>query len=204
MIHDLLTEAEIDHLIMISKPNLSRKRTYRQEELGHSPSDFRHGKRRKVIHKTVQYWFSDIEYNEEATFEKGPDDGGFDAYKLNPIQDQYGHTILDPVLRKMTRKLELATNTDLSSRFSSSLYQTTNYGLAGLCESHNDPGGYIIQKSIIPPTKNTIVATGDMIATIMAWLNEPEAGGGTAFMFPNRLILPNHEKPVKPVKPVKP
>ena len=30
-----------------------------------------------------------------------------------------------------------------SSRYSSTQYQTTNYGLAGLCETHMDPAGFV-------------------------------------------------------------
>jgi len=32
---------------------------------------------------------------------------------------------------------------NVTSRYSSTLYQTTNYGLGGLCETHLDPHGYL-------------------------------------------------------------
>ena len=53
-------------------------------------------------------------------------------------------------------------------------FQTTNYGLGGLCESHIDPSGEVMNKIELSPDKNYIKAKGDMIATLMAWLNTPK------------------------------
>ena len=53
-------------------------------------------------------------------------------------------------------------------------FQTTNYGLGGLCESHIDPSGEVMNKIEMGPDKNYIKAKGDMIATLMAWLNTPK------------------------------
>ena len=33
------------------------------------------------------------------------------------------------------------------------------------------------------------MGTGDMIATMMAWLNTPKSGGGTGFIYSNREML---------------
>ena len=33
------------------------------------------------------------------------------------------------------------------------------------------------------------MGTGDIIATMMAWLNTPKKGGGTGFIYPNREML---------------
>ena len=67
--------------------------------------------------------------------------------------------------------------------------QTTNYGLGGLCESHTDPAGIVQHKTKIHSERYYIVGTGDVIATMMAWLNTPKKGGGTGFTYSNREML---------------
>ena len=58
----------------------------------------------------------------------------------------------------------------------------TNYGLGGLCEAHIDPVGYFNGQELVPEKKH-VVAAGDYIATLMAWLKDaPKMGGGTAFL----------------------
>jgi prolyl 4-hydroxylase len=59
------------------------------------------------------------------------------------------------------------------------LYQTTNYGLGGLCESHIDPHGYI-EGMELTSSRRELIYSGDMIATFMAWLNDVKSGGNTA------------------------
>ena len=54
-------------------------------------------------------------------------------------------------------------------------FQTTNYGLAGLCETHIDPSGEVMQENLeMSLEKKYIKSKGDMIATLMAWLNTPK------------------------------
>ena len=59
----------------------------------------------------------------------------------------------------------------------------TNYGLGGLCEQHIDPHGYLEGK-VLPPSRQNLVHTGDMIGTFMAWLEDVGAGGGTSYTRP--------------------
>ena len=56
----------------------------------------------------------------------------------------------------------------------------TNYGLGGLCEQHIDPHGYLEGKAL-PPSRESLRRTGDMIGTFMAWLTDVGAGGGTSY-----------------------
>lgn len=57
--------------------------------------------------------------------------------------------------------------------------------MAGLCESHTDPGGYVQAGTSMPEAKQqSHTVKGDMVATIMGWLNPVEAGGKTAFIHP--------------------
>ena len=54
-------------------------------------------------------------------------------------------------------------------------FQTTHYGMAGLCETHIDPSGEVMIESLeMTFGKKEIKGKGDMIATLMAWLNTPK------------------------------
>ena len=59
-----------------------------------------------------------------------------------------------------------------------SRYQVTNYGLGGLCEAHMDSQAYFEGMS---DNMKSMENRGDYIATIMAWLTDTPAGGGTSF-----------------------
>ncbi len=58
--------------------------------------------------------------------------------------------------------------------------QVTNYGLSGLCESHTDPHG-ATEGVEVPPEREDLYVTGDILSTFMAWLEEVGAGGATAY-----------------------
>jgi len=63
-------------------------------------------------------------------------------YELYPFKgDPEDGILASPVLRKLSRKMELATQRVVVKRHSATLYQITNYGLGGLCETHMDPSG---------------------------------------------------------------
>merc|ERR1719225_2361820 len=74
-------------------------------------------------------------------------------------------------------------------RYSSTQYQTTNYGLAGLCETHMDPAGFVRSSAKIHTEQMHLRTEGDMIATCMGWLNDVKAGGATAFIETNEEVL---------------
>ena len=57
-------------------------------------------------------------------------------------------------------------------------YQVTNYGLGGTCEQHLDAQGFFDGTS---PNGAKMEQKGDYIATVMAWLADTTAGGGTSF-----------------------
>ena len=80
----------------------------------------------------------------------------------------------------VSKRIELATQLNLTTRHGSSEYQTTNYGLGGLVERHLDAWGYE-QGTRLPETRKHLAMTGDYIATFMGWLQDVEAGGGTGF-----------------------
>ena len=93
-----------------------------------------------------------------------------------------------PILWKLNEKISLATQlrTDLHS--SGSYMQVTNYGVGGTCDAHIDPKGIMEMKHVEPE----MYVTGDVVGTIMGWLDDTEAGGGTAYIYPGieNVLLP--------------
>ena len=87
-----------------------------------------------------------------------------------------------PILWKLDKKISLATQlrTDLHS--SGSYMQVTNYGVGGMLDAHMDPKGIMEMKNIDVPAHMHV--TGDVIGTFMGWLDDTEAGGGTAYIYP--------------------
>ena len=71
---------------------------------------------------------------------------------------------------------------NVTSRYGASKYQITNYGLAGLVETHLDPWGYETGVDLVF-NRRELVTSGDYIATFMGWLKNVPAGGGTGFDF---------------------
>lgn len=80
-----------------------------------------------------------------------------------------------------SQRIEKAINMNVTSRWGSSLYQTTNYGLSGLVETHMDPWGYETGTKV-PIDRMDLVSSGDYIATFMVWIERVPAGGTTGFI----------------------
>lgn len=64
---------------------------------------------------------------------------------------------MDRTLFKLSKKLELATGLNITSKYASTPYQVTNYGLGGLCETHVDPHGYLDGNVELPPNRKNLV-----------------------------------------------
>ena len=139
--HDLLDEAEMDFLVEYSKPRLSRKRTVDSSVSAGDRNDIKAGNKRRIVAKTVQCWLNDIRYD-YGTHEVQTEDEVHN-YIHDHVDNNNNYTVLHPIMRKLSRKIELATQMNATSKWSSTLYQTTNYGLGGLCESHIDPHGHL-------------------------------------------------------------
>ena len=175
--HDILTDSEIDFLKKESSPNLSRNRTFDTSSGAFNIAEFKSGARRRIIHKSVQAWLSEVEWP-----------------SMKDIRKHYVKMI-NPILWKLNKRISLATQLVTNSKTSSTRMQVTNYGLAGLCEPHADPIGIeTMSKKAIQETSTQVLYTGDKIATFMAWLADTDAGGGTAY------IYPGHESLITPKK----
>ena len=164
--HEFLSEDEIDFLITYSVPRLSTQREKQAFNRRQKKHDYG-SKQVRVVSKTVQCWIDDVRFNKTSS-------------ESATALSSNDYDVVHQILLKLSRKIEAATRLKVIGRFSSTQYQTTNYGLGGLCETHIDPHGYI-EGMELPPDRQGLINTGDMIATFMAWLNDVEAGGYTAF-----------------------
>ena len=122
--HDLMNEKEIDWLIRESSPNLSASRTALQYQGG------KVDRTTKITEKTVQTWMQ--EFNLKSS--------NMSYERFRPQESQV--SIRHPILYKLSKKIEMVTKLEMRYPTSTSKTQITNYGLAGLCEVHNDPSGY--------------------------------------------------------------
>ena len=118
-IHEFLTDEEIDYLITASKPHLSEAR--KKEKLSDTKSTDQPNV--GTVHKTVQYWLEDVIYKENATFQYIEGEEGFKMYQLMPMKDLNSYVVKDMILLKLSKKIELATQTNILTRFGSTDYQ---------------------------------------------------------------------------------
>ena len=75
--------------------------------------------------KSVQHWTDDIIFKQNVTYAYNEKDQGYQVYQMmNDLdQDFYSYDIKDEILFRISQRIQLATKTDVISRFSSSRYQ---------------------------------------------------------------------------------
>lgn len=175
--HDFLTKSELEFLIEYSRPRLSRGRFYNPYNQA-LDAGLNEGKKvTRIVQKSVQCWIGDLEYQ---TYHDN----------LDEFERDFNYTIHFPNLFRLTQRMELATGLNTTAKYATTEYQTTNYGLGGLCETHYDPHGYIEGVQLPPhPKFKRYLKWGDMMATVMGWLEDVEAGGATGFTDPGNEVL---------------
>jgi len=175
---DFLSENEMSWLLEYSSPRLSSVR----ENPPSNANVKKHASHNQVriVSKTVQVWMGDYKYAHGDEFD-------YEGERL-PNPDRDVREVEHAILVKLSRKIELATRMRLTGRDSATQYQVTNYGLSGLCEGHMDPHG-ATEGIEGPRDRFNLKYSGDMFATFMAWLEDCEAGGATAYDFPGKNIF---------------
>ena len=111
------SKIEMNYLVDYAKPRLSRNRYENIQDIDPtaSKSEYRHNSQKRIIiHKTVQAWISEVEW---------PDLANYDYVGRNFTR------MLHPILWKLSKKIELATQMQTQSHYSSKPFQVTNYGL---------------------------------------------------------------------------
>eukprot|EP00094_Tigriopus_californicus_P006960 TCALIF_06701-PA protein Name:"Similar to P4ha3 Prolyl 4-hydroxylase subunit alpha-3 (Mus musculus)" AED:0.43 eAED:0.43 QI:0/-1/0/1/-1/1/1/0/479 len=184
ILHDFMDEAEIRWLIDYAKPRLSRNRSKIKSNEDIQANSLDRSKV-KIIAKTTQAWISSRLFIGKDIYDD------MNQLQPNPHLDKF--IDIHPNLVTLSRKIEMATKMIVLKRFSATEFQVTNYGLSGLCEGHIDPHGYLEGKDLTPDRQG-LVMSGDMLGTFMAWLDDVEAGGGTAF------DSPGYEQIVRPTR----
>eukprot|EP00094_Tigriopus_californicus_P006961 TCALIF_06702-PA protein Name:"Similar to P4HA2 Prolyl 4-hydroxylase subunit alpha-2 (Gallus gallus)" AED:0.31 eAED:0.31 QI:0/0/0/1/0/0/2/0/1029 len=172
--HQIFTDTEMEYMVDTSRPHLSRTRVVGMNK-GTVAHDFKGGKKRRIVSKSVQHWMNDLVYEDMKE-------------DVTEVDNKWNYTVASPVLWKLSKKLEQATRLNLTAKYSSTGYQVTNYGLGGLCEVHIDPHGYL-DGAELPPSRYHLRKTGDMFATIMGWIEKEPIGGATAFCYPYKEVL---------------
>ena len=156
---------------LFSRPRLSRKR-HPDEHNDQIAQEKGPTNKTRIVHKSVQFWIDDISYSKMYP-------------NLSDFEVDNTYTINFPNMFALSKKIERATGLNTTAKYASTDFQTTNYGLGGLCETHFDPYGYTEGAQL--PDKGGFLKLrrqGDMMATMMGWLEDVPAGGATAFSMP--------------------
>ena len=198
VIHDFFTSKEMNWMLEYSKPRLSASRqgTVPSSTTSLTKSDLRYKDTTKTgytVSKAVTTWFNDINYNENQQFIQISAHGEPLAYEHPTLEDPYSYEIEHEIMHGISKKIELVSNFNVTTRHGASKYQTTNYGLSGMVVTHNDPWGYEEGVELVED-RHILSRTGDYIATFMGWFEETDAGGNTAF------TSKNFEGTVEPIK----
>lgn len=77
--HDILSDEEINYLITKSQNYLSKKRTLSYQS-GANMNDIQSGRRRRMVEKSVQYWFNEAEFKPISSDFAGRDDNKIRKY----------------------------------------------------------------------------------------------------------------------------
>ena len=106
---DFLSDSDIDNLIKVSLPNLSKARTFENVGGAQTIHDVNSGKYPRIIHKSVQAWIEDV---------KWPD---FQSAKDYVGTSHLG--IINIGLWKLNKRIALATQMNTNTQTSGTLMQ---------------------------------------------------------------------------------
>ena len=198
IIHDFFTEKEMNWMLEYSKPRLttSREGSVPSSTTSQTMSNLRYKDNERTgytVSKAVTTWIQEIKYNEAQEYNIVSSEGEPIIVEHPPLKDPYSYTIQHEILYDVSKRIELVTNFNVTSRHGASFYQSTNYGLSGMVVSHDDPWGYESGVKLVEDRVD-LTRTGDYIATFMGWFQHTPAGGNTAF------ISKEYEGTVEPTK----
>ena len=111
----------MDFLVDYSTPRLSNKRVIPNSNAALSAADKGNPKKGKTVSKTNQVWLKDIKYNETERYDLVSTDPM--DFVLRELKDPYSYSVEIEIMLKLSRKLELATNLNVTERFATSPYQ---------------------------------------------------------------------------------
>ena len=176
--HDFFLETEMKWMISHSLPRLTKERLSRNLMSSNN-----------TVGKAIQTWFSDIEYVNNEIYRKTNRHDQALHYDVSLPSDPYNFLIKHETMIRVSHRIELATKLNVTKRRSSTMYQTTCYGLAGMVTTHHDAYGYE-KGRVLTEKKYHLSYSGDTMATFMGWINEPAGGGYTVFPKTNTFYKP--------------
>ena len=116
-------------MINISIPNLSRSRgTSHSNHVGQK-HEYRYGKRKITVHKTVQYWFDDMKYDGKLEYFADIPDNTDPTFDELQFRCQLGKDcrknakVIDRVMHGISKRIHRSTRMTPIPRWSSTQYQ---------------------------------------------------------------------------------
>ena len=182
VIHDFFSKKEMDWMMDYSRPSLTAARVIPPSTSSISKAELRNAndKTGYTVGKAITTWFNDIIYTEKQQYAKTMSNGRIIEVEHPPLNEPNSYHIELTAMSQISKRIQLSTGLNVTSRHGASEYQVTNYGLSGMVIPHLDPWGY--ESGVeLPEDRIELSRTGDYIATFMGWLKQPEAGGGTCF-----------------------
>ena len=210
IMHEFFTQEEIDWMLNYTQPRLSNKRNLPESTKEITRSEKLSSNKRTSVAKAIQTFFPDIKYNETQNYYKlsknlrelnddlndkvSKQHVGNRIYLAGKLRDPYSYHVINEIMFKISKRIEVATRMNLTSRHGSTEYQVTNYGLAGMVEKHLDCWG-VETGTHLPWDRRAMVSSGDAFATMMGWIENTKMGGGTYFSSSShhQLIFPQKQ-----------
>ena len=172
--HDFFTEKEMKWMRDYSTPLLTNVRNSSTPILTKERNS-------DGVTKAVQTWFTDIIYQfDEMHGLKSTENASLQNDKHTPHAPSR-YLVKNFLMLDVSHRIELATQLNVTKWISSTMYQTSYYGLAGNVNIHSDAYGYEKGRRALTKDVKHLAYSGDVIATFMGWLKEPSAGGYTVF-----------------------
>ena len=132
---DFFTEKEIKWMRDYSTPLLTNVRNS-------STPIFTKERSSDGVTKALQTWFTDIIYQlDEMHGQKSTENASL-QYDKHTQHAPYSYLVKNFLMFGVSHRIELATQLNVTKYISSSMYQTTYYGLAGMLNVHSDAYGY--------------------------------------------------------------
>ena len=188
LFHDFFFDREVDWMKHKSKSSLSMTRLYL---LTNRTSQIAETHVKKVQNRKYNqtkfhpaYPIEDILYTEIENYTLKTTRNGSIINETSELIKPYEYRVLQTMMFGISKRIQLATGLNVTTRYGSSQYLVSNYGLGGSLGAHMDPHGYEYGDILTDDTRH-LVRTGDYIATFMGWIEDTDAGGSTAFTTKN-------------------
>ena len=98
ILHDFLTDKEMNWMMDYSRPRLSKTREVPDSTKKVTKAQLRAGNIGKTVAKTVQVWFDDIKYVEDTIYALTSEEGQPNEYIALPLKDPYTYRVVSELM----------------------------------------------------------------------------------------------------------